>query len=149
MSLSSIKEKIGKKPLSKPFGVVKKINPTNLIAVGLNPSIGDIVKICSNNHEILGMVTALDENSFIVTPFSFLEGFKIGDKIYIDENGMQIPVGDGLLGRVADPFMNPIDDKGDILFCAKYPIMTKPISPMKRGVINEVFETKVKAIDGL
>ena len=138
MPLSSIKEKIGKKPLSKPFGVVKKINPTNLIATGLNPSIGDIVKICSGEHEILGMVTALDENSFIVTPFSFLEGFKIGDKIYIDENGMQIPVGEGLLGRVVDPFMRPIDDKGDILFQTKYPIMTKPISPLKRGVINEV-----------
>jgi len=149
MALSSIKDKIGKKPLSKPFGIVKKINPTNLIAQGLNPSIGDIVKICSGNHEILGMVTALDENSFVVTPFSFLEGFKIGDKIYIDENGMQIPVGEGLLGRVVDPFMNPIDEKGDIFFETKYPIMTKPISPMKRGVINEVFETKVKAIDGL
>ena len=149
MPLSSIKEKIGKKPLSKPFGVVKKINPTNLIATGLNPSIGDIVKICSKKQEILGMVTALDENSFIVTPFSFLEGFKIGDKIYIDENGMQIPVGEGLLGRVVDPFMRPIDDKGDILFQTKYPIMTKPISPLKRGVINEVFETKVKTIDAL
>ena len=149
MPLSSIKEKIAKKPLSKPFGVVKKINPTNLIATGLNPSIGDIVKICSGEHEILGMVTALDENSFIVTPFSFLEGFKIGDKIYIDENGMQIPVGEGLLGRVVDPFMQPIDDKGDILFQTKYPIMTKPISPLKRGVINEMFETKIKTIDGL
>jgi len=149
MPLNSIKNKIGKKPLSKPFGIVKKINPTSLIAVGLNPSIGDIVKICSNNHEILGMVTALDEKSFIVTPFSFLEGFKIGDKIYIDENGMQISVGEGLLGRVVDPFMNPIDEKGDIVFETKYPIMSKPISPMKRGVINEAFETKVKAIDGL
>ena len=27
--------------------IIKKINPTNLIATGLNPSIGDIVKICS------------------------------------------------------------------------------------------------------
>jgi len=149
MSLSSIKDKLGKKPLSKPFGVIKKINATNLIAQGLNPSIGDIVKIVSNNHEILGMVTALEEDSFIVTPFSFLEGFKIGDKIYIDENGMQIPVGEGLLGRVVDPFMNPIDGKGDIVFETKYPIMKKPISPLNRGVINEVFETKVKSIDGL
>ena len=149
MGLKNIKDKIGKKPLSKPFGVVKKITSTHLIAEGLNPSIGDIVKISSHNHEILGMVTSLEENVFSVTPFSFLEGFKIGDKIYIDENGMQIPVGNGLLGRVVDPFMNPIDGKGDILFETKYPIMKKPISPLQRGVINEVFETKVKTIDGL
>jgi len=149
MGLKNIKDKIGKKPLSKPFGIVKKITSTHLIAEGLNPSIGDIVKISSHNHEILGMVTSLEENVFSVTPFSFLEGFKIGDKIYIDENGMQIPVGNGLLGRVVDPFMNPIDGKGDILFETKYPIMKKPISPLQRGVINEVFETKVKTIDGL
>ena len=149
MSLSNIRNKIGKKALSKPFGVITKINSTNLIAIGINPSIGDIVRISSKTQEILGMVTGLDKNSFIVTPFSFLEGFKIGDKIYIDENGMQIPVGNALLGRVVDPFMNPIDEKGEILFEAKYPIIKKPISPLKRGVINESFETKVKTIDGL
>ncbi|MEO1927118.1 MAG: flagellar protein export ATPase FliI [Nautiliaceae bacterium] len=149
MALSDIKNKLKKTTLSKPFGVIKKITPTALIAQGLTPSIGDIVKIVSSNHQILGMVTSLDENQFTVTPFSFLEGFKTGDKIYLDENGMQIPVGKGLLGRVVNPFMNPIDGKGEIEFDTKYPIMRKPISPLKRGVINEVFETKVKTIDGL
>jgi flagellum-specific ATP synthase len=149
MPLKNIKSKIGSKKLSLPFGTVKKINSTNLIAVGLNPSIGDIVKIASNTKEMLGMVTSLDEKSFVVTPFSFLEGFKIGDKVYIDENGMKIPVGAGLLGRVVDPFMNPIDSLGKINFETKYPIMKKPISPLKRGMINEVFSTGVKAIDGL
>jgi flagellum-specific ATP synthase len=149
MPLKNIKTKINSKKLSRPFGIIKKINSTNLIATGLNPSIGDIVKICSNEKEMPGMVTSLDENSFTVTPFSFLEGFKIGDKVYIDENGMNIPVGDGLLGRVVDPFMNPIDGKGEISFSAKYPIMRKPISPLKRGIINEVFSTGVKTIDGL
>ncbi|WP_024789591.1 flagellar protein export ATPase FliI [Lebetimonas sp. JH292] len=149
MPLKNIKSKIGSKKLSLPFGTVKKINSTNLIAVGLNPSIGDIVKIVSSNKEMLGMVTSLDEKSFVVTPFSFLEGFKIGDKVYIDENGMKIPVGERLLGRVVDPFMNPIDSLGKINFETKYPIMKKPISPLKRGMINEVFSTGVKAIDGL
>jgi flagellum-specific ATP synthase len=141
MSLKKIKAKIAKQKLSRPFGIIKKINSTNLIATGLNPSIGDIVKISSENKEMLGMVTALNEDSFVVTPFSFLEGFKIGDKIYLDENGMNIPVGDGLLGRVVDAFMNPIDGKGTIKFETKYPIIRKPISPLKRGIINEVFST--------
>ncbi len=149
MGLKSIKDKLKKTTLSKPFGIVKEINATNLVATGLNPSIGDIVKIQSCDASMLGMVTSLKENSFIVTPFSFLEGFKIGDKIFIDEDGMKIPVGEGLLGRVVDPFMNPIDEKGDIVFETKYPIMKKPISPLNRGIIDEVFETKVKTIDGL
>jgi flagellum-specific ATP synthase len=149
LPLKSLKNKIKKTQLSKPFGIVTKINPTNLIATGITPSIGDIVKIEGDNHIALGMVTSLDKNSFAVTPFGFLEGLKINDKIFIDEDGMQIPVGDGLIGRVVDPFMNPIDGKGDIVTTTKYPIMKKPISPLARGLINEVFPTGVKTIDGL
>ena len=149
MGFKGLKEALKATKLSRPFGYIKKINSTNLIATGLNPGVGDLVKITSDNNETLGMVTSVDENSFIVTPFSFLEGFKIGDKVYLDENGMSIPVGDALLGRVVDPFMNPIDGKGVILVEDKYPIMKKPISPLERGVIDKVFPTGVKAIDGL
>ena len=149
MALKALKQKLKTTQLSKPFGVVIKINPTNLIATGITPSIGDIVKITGDNHTALGMVTSLDKNSFAVTPFGFLEGLKINDKIYIDEDGMQIPVGDELIGRVVDPFMNPIDGKGAIFCNERYPIMSKPISPLARGLIDEVFPTGVKTIDGL
>ena len=146
--LKDIKNKIKQKPLSKHYGFIKKINPTNIIATGLNPSIGDIVEINSST-KTLGMVTSIMEDGFIITPFSFVEGMKVGDKVYINEEGMKVPVGDGLLGRVVDPFLRPIDGKGEIKYETKYPIMRKPISPLNRGVINEVFPTGVKAIDGL
>ena len=149
MPLKSLKNKIKKTQLSKPFGIVIQINPTNLIATGITPSIGDIVKIEGNNHTALGMVTSLDKESFSVTPFSFVEGLKINDKIFIDENGMQIPVGEQFIGRVVNPFMEPIDGKGPILSDERYPIMSKPISPLARGLIDEVFPTGVKTIDGL
>jgi len=149
LPLKSLKNRIKKTELSKPFGIVIKINPTNLIATGITPSIGDIVRIEGDNQTTLGMVTSLEKKSFTITPFSFLEGLKINDKVFIDEDGMQIPVGDGLLGRVVNPFMNPIDGKGPIESTTKYPIMSKPISPLARGLINEVFPTGVKTIDGL
>jgi len=149
MALKNLKHKIKTKKLSKPFGFVKKITPINIIGENLNVSIGDLVRIKSTNSEILGMVTAVSENDFVVTPFSFTEGIKINDKIYLDECGMNIPVGEGLLGRVVDPFMNPIDGKGELHLSKKYPIMRKPISPLKRGIINEPFSTGVKSIDGL
>ena len=149
MPLKSLKSKIKNVKLSKPFGVVTKINPTNLTANGITPSIGDIVRIVGNNHETLGMVTSLNENNFLVTPFGFLEGLKINDKIFIDEDGMQIPISDELIGRVVNPFMEPIDGKKHISINKKYSIMKKPISPLNRGLINEVFPTGIKAIDGL
>jgi len=149
LPLKSLKSKIQNSKLSKPFGVVIKINPTNLIANGITPSIGDIVKIVNEQISTLGMVTSLDKNFFTITPFGFLEGLKINDKVYLDENGMQIPVGDELIGRVVNPFMEAIDGKGEIKSDIKYPIMKKPISPLSRGLIDEVFPTGVKTIDGI
>jgi len=149
MALKHLKTKIKNQKLSKPFGFVKKITPINIIGNKLNVSIGDLVKIKSTNGEILGMVTAVTQDDFVVTPFSFTEGIKINDKIYLDESGMKIPVGDALLGRVVDPFMNPIDSKGEIHLSEKYPIMKKPISPLKRGIINKPFSTGIKSLDGL
>jgi len=149
LSLKALKSRIKNSQLSKPFGIVRKINPTNLIASGITPSIGDIVSIEGKKHSALGMVTSLDKNEFSVTPFGFLEGLKINDKIFIDEDGMNIGVGDELIGRVVNPFMEPIDGKGDIFTSHKYPIMTKPISPLARGLIDEVFPTGVKTIDGV
>ncbi len=118
---------------------------------GLRPSIGDIVRIISidGNKNELGMVTGLNQTGASVSPFGFVEGFKIGDRVYASDQGMSIPVGESLLGRVVDPFMNPKDSKGAIEATTYVPIMQMPIPAMKRGLINEPFSVGVKTIDGL
>jgi len=109
-----------------------------------------MVRIVSNNTELetTGMVTEIDDNIFFITPFSFVEGFCSKDKVFQDSNGMNIPVGDDLLGRVVDPFMRPIDGKGFIRSEKLNPIIKSPIEAMKRGMIDEVFSVGVKTIDG-
>lgn len=151
MSLKNLRNKIKGHNLSPTFGIVKKINATTIVGTGLSVSIGDTVKIYSklNNIETMGMITELEHDIFYITPFSFIEGFKIGDHIFLNESGMQIPVGEGLLGRVVNPFMEPIDDKGPINCPHKQPIMRAPIAAMKRGMIDEPFSVGVKTIDGL
>jgi flagellum-specific ATP synthase len=152
MILEKIRESLGQKELSTPFGYVKKIDPTKIIGERLSLRVGDTVEIkASNNrnHTTLGMVTEVNEENFAITPFSFVEGFKSRDRIYKLDRGLTIPVGNGLLGRVVNPFMNPIDDKGSIKGkLINFPIIRPPISAMKRGVIDEVFKVGVKAIDG-
>jgi len=152
MKLSDIKNKIEHQTIEVHFGMVEKINAANIIVAGLSPSIGDIVKIVSKTtlDEKLGMVIELHKNNFSVSPFGFVEGMKIGDRVYIDEEGLAIDVGDEILGRVVDPLMNPIDSKGAIRGKkTKMPIIKKPIEAMKRGMIEEPFTVGVKTIDGL
>ncbi|MDD2651960.1 MAG: flagellar protein export ATPase FliI [Sulfurimonas sp.] len=151
MPLKSLKEKISNKKYSVTFGEVVKINATVITARSLKVSISDIVKIVSNetNQETIGMVTEIDGTTFFITPFSFVEGFCSGDRVFLDQTGLNIPVGASLLGRVVDPFMRPIDGKGSVNSSKLSPIIKAPIAAMKRGMINEVFSVGVKSIDGL
>jgi len=151
MSLSSLKEKIAAKNYSVAFGEVVKINATVITARGLNVSISDMVKIVSNETDLetVGMVTEIDGGLFYITPFSFVEGFRSGDRVFLDSTGLNIPVGESLLGRVVDPFMRPIDGKGSLKSSKLTPIIKAPIAAMKRGMIDEVFSVGVKSIDGL
>ncbi len=151
MPLSSLKDRLSSKSYSVAFGEVVKINATIITAKGLKVSISDMVKIVSNNsaQETVGMVTEIDGSTFFITPFSFVEGFCSGDRVFLDSTGMNIPVGESLLGRVVDPFMRPIDGKGPINNSVSTPIIKAPIAAMKRGMIDEVFSVGVKSIDGL
>lgn len=151
MPFSSLKDKLSKHSYSVSFGEVIKINATLITAKGLNVSISDMVKIISNDSDLetIGMVTEIDGSTFFITPFSFVEGFRSGDRVFLDSTGMNIPVGESLLGRVVDPFMRPIDDKGSIDNTILSPIIKSPIAAMKRGMIDEVFSVGVKSIDGL
>ncbi|MBC8237586.1 MAG: flagellar protein export ATPase FliI [Helicobacteraceae bacterium] len=151
MPFKSLKEKLSSQNYSISFGEIIKINATVITASGLKVSIGDMVKMISDEtaQESMGMVTGIDGRIFFISPFSFVEGFCSGDKVFLDSTGMNIPVGASLLGRVVDPFMNPIDGKGNINDSKLAPIIKAPIAAMKRGMINEVFSVGVKTIDAL
>ncbi len=151
MPFNSLKTRISDKNYSVLFGEVVKINATIITAKGLKVSISDMVKIVSNetDQETMGMVTEIDGNTFFITPFSFVEGFCSGDKVFLDQTGLNIPVGESLLGRVVDPFMRPIDGKGNLNHSESSPIIKAPIPAMKRGMIDEIFSVGVKSIDGL
>ena len=151
MAFESLKERLSAQNYSVAFGEVVKINATIITARGLKVSISDIVKIISNNTDLetIGMVTEIDGPTFFITPFSFVEGFRSGDRVFLDSTGLNIPLGESLLGRVVDPFMRPIDGKGNIASTKLSPIIKAPIEAMKRGMIDEVFSVGVKSIDAM
>ncbi|MGM0533940.1 MAG: flagellar protein export ATPase FliI [Campylobacterota bacterium] len=150
MSLKSIRDKLGEgTKLSQSFGCVTKVSSTNVEADGISVGIGDIVVIKGDHQDILGMVTEATRAMFSISPFGFTDGLKVGDRVYKNSHGLSIPVGEGLLGRVVDPFMNPIDGKGPISFSGKELIMKPPLNVLERGLIDEVFSVGVKSIDGL
>lgn len=149
MPLKSLRARAKAIVLSPQYGAVEKISANAIGATGLRVSIGQSVTMISHSGRRLGMVTALDGERFTITPFGFIEGLKIGDRVLLNRRGLDIPVGEALLGRVVDPFMNPIDGKGPLILSEYTPIIKPPIEAMKRGLINEPFHVGIKSIDGL
>lgn len=154
MPLSQIKQKLQNNiNLSPSFGQLTKVMQNMLVANGVKPSVGDIVEILSHSHRgesrSLGMVIAIEGEHFFISPFSFVEGHKCGDRVLILNHGLQIPVGDAMLGRVVNPLGEPIDEKGMLHTTDTTPLMKSPMAALKRGLINEVFEVGVKSIDGI
>lgn len=152
MNLEKLRKKISQENLTSTFGEITRISATNVEIRGLRTRIGDIVKLVSNedeNLQTLAMVVEIKEQLSYLSPFSFIEGFKIGDKAFMADSGMRIGVSNELLGRVVDPFMRPKDGKGAIEATQFVPIMRSPIDAMKRGLIDQVFPVGVKSIDAL
>lgn len=151
MPFQQIRQKLNSpNSLSPTFGTLSSVTPTLLVGEGLNPSVGDVVEIHNDfGEKSLGIVTSSHNQSFSITPFSFVEGHKSGDKVYLNKSGLQIPVGKDLLGRVINPLGEPLDGKPPFIHTAHTPIIKPPTSAMKRGIIDEVFSVGVKSIDGL
>ncbi|MCL2486508.1 MAG: F0F1 ATP synthase subunit alpha, partial [Oscillospiraceae bacterium] len=61
----------------------------------------------------------------------------------------EVPVGDGLLGRVVNALGQPVDDKGDVKFTSRRKIERMAPSVIERREIDVPLQTGVKAIDVL
>ena len=75
------------------------------------------------------------------------EGLSCGLKVVSDGNGIMVPVGDGVIGRVVDVLGRPIDGKGEIKADHKLPVHRNPPSLHEQKPATEVLETGIKVID--
>ena len=152
MDIEDLIKNIDSTNLSIAFGRIKNISTTTITAIGLEVAVGDIVKIESVQHNstVLGMVASISNEEFTIVPFSFIEGFRIHDKVYLQKEGLSVKCGYGLLGRVVNALGEPIDDAGKIKDLEETSAINKlSMPPLERGIIEERFSTGVKSIDSM
>ena len=152
MDIENLINNIDSTNLSIAFGRIKNISSTTITATGLEVAVGDIVKIESVQHlyTVLGMVASISNDDFTIVPFSFIEGFRIYDKVYLQKEGLSVKCGYGLLGRVVNALGEPIDDGGKIKDLEESSAINKlSMPPLERGIIGDRFSTGVKSIDSM
>ncbi len=97
----------------------------------------------------LGVVLNLEEDSVGVMVLGDITSIREGDTVKSTGRIFDVPVGDGMVGRVVNPLGEPLDGKGPIVTKDRYPI--EKIAPgviVRKGVDTPV-QTGVKAIDAL
>ncbi len=97
--------------------------------------------------QITGMVLNLEKDSAGIVIFGEDRTIREGDIVKRTKRIVEVPVGDGLLGRVVDVLGRPIDGKGPIVSKENRVIDVKAPGIIKRQPVHEPLQTGIKAID--
>jgi len=97
----------------------------------------------------IGMALNLFEDSIGAIIFNNYESVKVGDKVKLTGEVMNIPASDELIGRVIDPLGQPIDGKSPIKAENLMPIEKIAPGVVTRDSVNTPIQTGIKAIDAL
>lgn len=96
-----------------------------------------------------GMALNLDEDSIGVVIMGSDAGIKEGDPVKLTGRMADVPVGDGMLGRVVNALGEPIDGKGAIAADGFRNIESPAPSVIVRREVEQPLQTGIKAIDAL
>ncbi len=99
--------------------------------------------------DTFGMAMNLEENSVGVILLGDDRHIKEGDEVKRTSRIVEVPVGDGLVGRVVDALGQPVDGKGPISATAFYPVERLAPGVIDRQPVKEPLQTGIKAIDGM
>jgi F-type H+-transporting ATPase subunit alpha len=107
---------------------------------------GEMIEFPGNTF---GMALNLERDSVGAVILGAYEHISEGDTVRCTGRILEVPVGEGLLGRVVDSLGNPVDGKGPI-----DAVRTSPIEKIAPGVIarksvDQPVQTGLKAIDAM
>jgi len=96
-----------------------------------------------------GMALNLEPDNVGIVVFGNDKLIKEGDIVKRTGAIVDVPVGEGLLGRVVDALGNPIDGKGPIVDAVRARVGVKAPGIIPRQSVREPMQTGIKAVDSL
>jgi F-type H+-transporting ATPase subunit alpha len=100
-------------------------------------------------NSIMGIALNLEEASVGVVILGDDTRIKEGDEVRSTGRIAEVPVGDGLLGRVVDALGRPIDGKGPIKSNKNRPVERVAANVVMRKSVSVPMQTGIKAVDGM
>jgi F-type H+-transporting ATPase subunit alpha len=105
------------------------------------------VELVEFTNGILGMALNLDEDSVGCVLFGDDREIREGDAVKRTGRIVEVPVGEGLLGRVVNPLGQPLDGKGPIQATERLPVERIAPGVIQRQPVKEPLQTGIKVVD--
>jgi len=100
-------------------------------------------------HGVMGMALNLEEDSVGAVLFGESDLIKEGDQVRRTRRIMQVPAGEGVVGRVVNTLGQPLDGKGAIQTTHFMPVERVAPGVVDRTPVKEPLQTGIKAIDAM
>jgi F-type H+-transporting ATPase subunit alpha len=100
-------------------------------------------------NDVIGIALNLEEDSVGAVILGGGEGVKEGDEVRSTGRIAEVPVGDGLIGRVIDPLGVPLDGKGPLKYDKTRPVERVAPNVVTRKSVDTSVHTGIKAIDSM
>src|SRR4051794_5717945 len=100
-------------------------------------------------HDVIGLALNLESDNVGAVLFGPWEHISEGDTVKRTDRLLEIPVGEGLLGRIVSPLGQPLDGKGPIETSETRPAEFKAPGVVQRQPVKEPMQTGLKAIDSM
>ncbi len=98
---------------------------------------------------IIGLALNLEEDSVGAIVLGGYSEIKEGDEVKCTGRIVEVPVGEGLIGRVVNALGQPIDGKGPINYSKTLPVERIAPNVVTRMSVNTPVQTGIKAIDSM
>ena len=147
---SVLKEKISGLDLSaerKNEGIIVSVSDGIVRIHGM----GDVMygELIEFENGILGLALNLEQDSVGAVVLGDYLGLIEGQKAVCTGRILEVPVGEGLLGRVVDALGNPIDGKGEIKTKATAPVEVVAPGVIARQSVDQPVQIGLKAVDAM
>jgi F-type H+-transporting ATPase subunit alpha len=97
----------------------------------------------------MGLVFNIDPEEIGIVLLDPSEHLQVGTEVHRTKRVLDVPVGEGLLGRVVDPLGRPLDGLGEINTVKRLPVERPAPAVMDRAPVTVPLQTGIKVIDAL
>ncbi|MFP2504059.1 flagellar protein export ATPase FliI [Buttiauxella gaviniae] len=136
--------------VTRVAGRLVRVNGILLESVGCPLATGQLCRIESAGREwIDAQAVGFNRDITYLMPFKQPTGLMAGARVFPEEKGQDILIGESWLGRVVSGLGEPIDGKGKLGGTHVLPANAPSINPLTRQPVAHPLDVGVKAINGM